>query len=94
MPWIFRLLIRKTNLGHTYRDRDEQEGVVMRSGLDSTIARPVGLHDGEPKGSLVKTTGRDSKPGMRIARRTVARFLVGRLNDRSSAGTAPVLSER
>ncbi len=94
MPWIFRVLIRKTNLGHTYRDHDEQERLVMNSGLNWTVARPVGLHDGQPKGTLVKTTGRDPKPGMRIARRTVARFLVACLDDPSAVRTAPVLSER
>ena len=94
VPWLFRQLIRRTNLGHTYRDHDAQERVVMDSGLDWTVARPVGLHDGEPKGSLVKTTGSDPKPGMRIARRSVARFLVASLDDPSSVATAPVLSER
>lgn len=94
MPWIFRLLVRKTHLNHTYRDHDDQERVVMGSGLDWTVARPVGLHDGEPKGKLVKTSGRDPKPAMRIARRTVARYLVDCLGDPSSLATAPVLSER
>jgi uncharacterized protein YbjT (DUF2867 family) len=94
MPWIFRVLVRKTNLSHTYRDHDEQERVVMGSGLDWTVARPVGLHDGAPKGELLKTQGRDPKPGMRIARRTVARYLVSCLGDPRSAAAAPVLSER
>lgn len=94
MPWIFRLLIRKTNLGHTYSDHDQQERLVMNSGLEWTVARPVGLHDGEPKGALVLSAGGMPKPGMRISRRTVARFLVNSLQDHALVGQAPVLSER
>jgi uncharacterized protein YbjT (DUF2867 family) len=94
MPWIFRVLVRKTNLSHTYRDHDEQEQVVMGSGLQWTVARPVGLHDGAPKGRLVSTYGREPKPGMRIARATVARYLVNCLDDPTLVAKAPVLSER
>jgi uncharacterized protein YbjT (DUF2867 family) len=94
MPWVFRVLVRKTNLSHTYRDHDDQERVVMGSGLAWTVARPVGLHNAAPKGSLVKSTHNQPKPGMRIARSTVARFLVGCLADPSAIETAPVLSER
>lgn len=94
VPWLFRVLIRKTNLGHTYRDHDEQELVVMSSGLEWTVARPVGLHDGPPKGSLVRSTRGDPKPAMRISRRTVARFLVDALSDPALVAKAPVLSER
>lgn len=94
MPWIFRLLIRKTNLGHTYSDHDQQERLVMGSGLEWTFARPVGLHDGEPRGSLIHSSGGNPKPGMRISRLTVARFLVGCLENHALVGKAPVLSER
>jgi uncharacterized protein YbjT (DUF2867 family) len=94
MPWIMRWLVRKTNLSHTFRDHDEQEALLKASSLDWTILRPVGLHDGEPRGSLVFSRGHQPRPGMRIARRTVARQLIACLEDRASVGTASVLSER
>jgi aromatic ring-opening dioxygenase catalytic subunit (LigB family)/uncharacterized protein YbjT (DUF2867 family) len=94
MPWIMRWLVRKTNLAHTYRDHDEQEALLKASGLDWTILRPVGLHDGEPRGELVFSVQQQPKPGMRIARRSVARQLVACLTDHASIATAPVLSER
>ncbi len=94
MPWIMRWLVRRTNLGHTFRDHDEQEALLKASGLDWSIVRPVGLHDGEPRGSLVFSVKNQPKPAMRIARRSVARRLVESLNDRAAVGQSPVLSER
>jgi uncharacterized protein YbjT (DUF2867 family) len=94
MPWIMRWLVRKTNLGHTFRDHDEQEALLKASGLDWTILRPVGLHDGEPRGSLIFSVRKDPKPAMRISRRSVARQLVASVADRATIGSAPVLSER
>lgn len=94
MPWIMRWLVRKTNLSHTYRDHDEQEALLMASGLEWTILRPVGLHDGAPRGALVFSVHQQPKSGMRIARRSVARQLVACLDDHASIATAPVLSER
>lgn len=94
MPWIMRWLVRRTNLGHTFRDHDEQEALLKTSGLDWSIVRPVGLHDGEPRGALVFSVHNQPKPAMRIARRSVARRLVESLFDRAAIGQAPVLSER
>ncbi len=94
MPWIMRWLVRRTNLGHTFRDHDEQEALLKGSGLDWSILRPVGLHDGEPRGALVFSVHNQPKAAMRIARRSVARRLVESLADAAAIGQAPVLSER
>lgn len=94
VPWIMRVLVRRTNLAHTYRDHDDQEALLAASGLDWTIVRPVGLHDGEPKGTLVVSRRNDPKPGMRIARQSVARFMLDALDQPTLLSDAPVLSER
>jgi putative NADH-flavin reductase len=79
-------------LGRAYDDKDVQEQIIRRSGLEWIIARPVILTNGPRTGAYrVLTDPRDWRCGL-IARGDVADFLVKQIDDDSYLGKAPVLS--
>lgn len=81
-PWIFRLMIRKTNLGVAYLDHEGAEAVLEDSGLDWTVGRAVGLtaKTGPVKESYVVGSKLDPKPSMLIGRESVAEWMVNALD--------------
>lgn len=79
-------------LGRAYADKDVQEKIIERSGLDWTIARPTILTNGAATGKYkVLTTPADWRNGL-ISRSDVAEFLVERALDRENMHEAPVLT--
>lgn len=94
VPWLFRWLIRHTNLRHTYSDHETQEQVLTGSGLEWTIARPVGLSDKPARRSLAIALDKPRESSMTIQRGHVARFLVDCLQDRKLIGRAAFLYEK
>jgi uncharacterized protein YbjT (DUF2867 family) len=80
-------------LGRAYEDKDVQEQIVRRSGLDWTIVRPVILTNGPKTGTYrAMTDARDWRCGF-ISRADVADFLVRQIDDSSFFGATPVLSD-
>lgn len=94
VPWLFRWLIRHTNLNHTYQDHETQEQVLTESGLDWTIARPVGLSDKPTTRRLAIAFGKPQESSMTIQREHVARFLVDCLQNPKLIGKAAFLYEK
>ncbi|MBA2127139.1 epimerase [Hyphomicrobium methylovorum] len=83
---IFPLLLQRV-----YNDKDIAEDLVMKSGLDWTIARPGGLTNGAATGTYkVLIEPKDWRGGF-ISRADVADFLVKHIDDKSSFQTAPLL---
>lgn len=80
-------------LGRAYEDKDIQEQIVRRSGLEWIIVRPVILTNG-PKTRTYRalTDARDWRLGF-ISRADVADFLVKQIDDNSFLRTTPVLSD-
>lgn len=77
-PGIMRWLAIPTILRPTFTDRANAEAVVLQSGLDWTIVRPLYLTDEAPTGRWRATTnGRDVRGG--IPRGDVAAFLLEEL---------------
>lgn len=93
-PWVFRQLIRRSNMRQAFDDHNAVDELLRQSDVDWTQARAMGLAGREPKGRLVLSYSKTPKPGMMIARRTVAAFLLDSLTDDSLIGKAPVISER
>lgn len=80
-------------LGRAYDDKDVQEQIIRRSGLEWIIARPVILTNGPKTAAYrVLTSPRDWRCGF-ISRADVADFLVKQIGDDSYLGKAPVLSD-
>jgi putative NADH-flavin reductase len=83
---LFPLLLKRV-----YDDKDVQEQIVKRSGLDWTIVRPGLLTDGPATGRYrVLTDSKDWRAGT-ISRADVADFLVRQVDDRALIGTTPLL---
>jgi uncharacterized protein YbjT (DUF2867 family) len=79
-------------LGRAYDDKDVQETIVRRSGLDWVIVRSVILTSGSRTGRYTALCDpRDWRSGT-ISRVDVADFLVRQVQDRSYLGKTPVLT--
>jgi putative NADH-flavin reductase len=78
--------------GRAYDDKDVQEVMVRKSGLDWVIARPVILTNGPKTGRYkVLNNPEDWRSGT-ISRADVADFLVKQVQDPAYLGKTPVLS--
>jgi putative NADH-flavin reductase len=91
MPLSVQTLIRDTGLKAAYEDHNGQEQVLMDSGLDWTVVRPVTLNDGE-EGRIRLIQGAISE-SCTISRKTVAKFLVDCLENDEYIGKAVVISQ-
>jgi putative NADH-flavin reductase len=84
---VFQLL-----LGRAYENKDTQEIIVRRSGLDWIIARPVILTNGPKTGRYrVLCDPEDWRSGT-ISRADVADFLVKQAQEPAYLGKTPVLT--
>ena len=78
-------------LQRIYNDKDIAEDIVIKSGLDWTIARPGLLTNGPAKGHYkILNDTKDWRGGF-ISRADVADFLVKHLDDASLFGKTPLL---
>lgn len=77
IPFWFRWLMDRSNIGAGYRDHERQEILLKASSLDWTAIRPVGLTNFK-KEKLIHTTvnHNNPKPGLLISRSNVARFML------------------
>jgi uncharacterized protein YbjT (DUF2867 family) len=83
---MFPLLLKRV-----YDDKDVQEWIVKRSGLDWTIVRPGLLTNRPATGCYRVLTGsKDWRFGV-ISRADVGDFLVRQVDDRALIGTTPLL---
>ena len=79
--WIFKFLIKKTNVGVAYAGHEDQERLLRKSGLDWTSVRPVGLSNSEKQKSVRVSIKGDKKLNMTISRKDVARFMLDIVDD-------------
>lgn len=80
-------------LKDAYRDHQEQEGVVRRSGLAWTIVRPGAFTDGLATGAYRHGFPPDTDGlQLKISRSDVAEFLLRQLTDRTYLHRTPGLS--
>lgn len=93
-PWLFRLLIKKTNLGHTYRDHDAVDAMLRASGTDWTLPRPVMLGKTPGKAPIIVSYDKVPKPHFQITRDSVAQFIVDSVDNASLIRKAPTLSQK
>ncbi len=85
------MIIRRTNLAHTYRDHD---ALVRQSGLDWTLARAVMLGDKAGKAPIIASYHGEPWPHRQISRESVATFLLDSLADPALIGKAPTVSQK
>jgi putative NADH-flavin reductase len=84
--FVFPLVLKRL-----YDDKDVQEQIIKRSGLDWTIVRPGILTSGPATGAYrALLDPKDWRAGS-ISRADVADFLVRQVTDRAYIGKAPLL---
>lgn len=91
-PWYMRLFIRISNFKIVFADHNRQESLLMQSGMDWTIARPVALNNDMEIKKLVISYGQRPAP-FKMSRRQLAQFMVDCIDDKNMIGKAPILSE-
>ena len=87
---VFRAIMKLT-LKRIMQAKEEQERLIMASGLDWTIIRPGGLTDGPRTGNYRSGLDKDIK-ATRVARADVAEFVVRQLTDDTYIQRAPAIS--
>lgn len=92
IPLFFRILVRISNLRHSYRDHDRQEKILEESGLNWTVVRPVMLTDGTDDLSVMYNIKGDTKIGSSITRRAVANFILDCIEKGEFIGQKPGIS--
>jgi putative NADH-flavin reductase len=90
--WMFKFLIKKTNVGYAYSGHEDQERLLIKCGLDWTSVRPVGLSNSEKQRPIRVSLKGDKKLNMSISRRDVARFMLDILDDAKYFKQAPSIS--
>jgi len=91
--FLYQAFGRQGVLKRAYDDKDIQEWIIRRSGLDWTIARPGILTDGPQSGRYqVLTDAREWRVG-KISRANVADFLVQQIESDAHICDTPVLIE-
>jgi putative NADH-flavin reductase len=91
--FLYQAFGRQGLLKRAYDDKDIQEWIIRRSGLDWTIARPGILTDSPHTGQYkVLSDAREWRLG-KISRANVADFLVKQVESDMYSGDTPVLIE-
>lgn len=90
---MIRFLIRKSNVGIAYAGHDRVDSYIRMTDTAWTLVRAVGLSNSE-KDKLIVSYANEPKPVLMISRKQVARFSIDSLNDQSSFGESPVISEQ
>jgi putative NADH-flavin reductase len=89
--FLYDAIVFPIVLKRVYDDKDVQEQIIRRSGLDWTIVRPGMLTSGPATGQYRVLTEPASWKAGAISRADVADFLVRQIADRGHIGKTPLL---
>ena len=84
---IMPLLLRKV-----YADKDRQETIIARCGLDYVIVRPTVLNDKPPRGTVRALLDLNGFNGGTIARADVAGFALDQVESEAYLGKTPLIT--
>jgi hypothetical protein len=90
--FTFDRIIRPLLLGTVYADKDRQEALIQKSGLDWVIVRPTELTSGKGRGTYRVLTDLTGYSGGKIARADVATFVVEQLTSDAYLRQTPFVS--
>lgn len=88
---VMKGLIRISGLRHGFSDHDGVDAVVRASDAEWVMARSVALSDAPARGDVRAALVGTEKPGLRISRADVARFLLDSLDDDTWLRQAPLI---
>jgi putative NADH-flavin reductase len=76
VPWLFRFLVRISNIKYAYIDHEIQEKMLENSSLDWTILRPVMLTDKNEKLSVIHRIGKEGILKSQVSRNAMAHLIL------------------
>ncbi|WP_287898967.1 NAD(P)-binding oxidoreductase [Arthrobacter sp.] len=88
---LFKALIKSSGIRHGYNDHHGVDAVVRASDMEWVLARSVALTDAPPSGPLRVARAGSEKPGLRVSRTEVARFLLDALEDDTWLRESPLI---
>jgi len=88
---LMKGFIRSSGIRHGYNDHHGVDAVVRASDADWVMARSVALSDAPSGGAVRAALVGSEKPGFRISRADVARFLLDSLEDDTWLRQAPLI---
>jgi uncharacterized protein YbjT (DUF2867 family) len=91
-PLYMKLMLKITNFKLVFADHNAQERQIQQSGLDWTIARPVGLNNFEGSNTLLINYDKTPKP-FKLSRQQLAKFFINNFYTNTYHHKAPMLSE-
>lgn len=83
IPFWFRWTIDYSNIKYAYLDHERQEKLLIQSGINYTIVRPVGLTNFNKNLAVKESENNVPKPKLLISRKAVAGFMVDCLEQTS-----------
>jgi uncharacterized protein YbjT (DUF2867 family) len=90
MGFLFEKVVIPLALKKEFEDKELQEDLVKKSGVDWVIVRPTSLVDRAARGAFKVALEGERVPA-RIARADVAAFMVDQLTNNTYLGKAPVI---
>jgi putative NADH-flavin reductase len=81
LPWLMRTIIIPLFIKYGFKDHEEQEKIVRRSGLDWSIVRPAYLTNGAATGMYKTGFSTEEKIAGKISRADVADFMLKLINE-------------
>ncbi|MFS0713328.1 NAD(P)H-binding protein [Microbacterium sp. 2P01SA-2] len=88
---MFKAMIMASGIRRGYNDHHGVDAVVRASDAEWILARSVALTDAPPRGPLRSALAGSEKPGSRVSRSEVARFLVDAIEDDTWLHRAPII---
>tara|TARA_S200000501_G_scaffold289330_1_gene274149 strand:- start:41 stop:694 length:654 start_codon:yes stop_codon:yes gene_type:complete len=83
IPKIFKFLIKYSNLKYPYLDHDLHEKIIESSNTNWTILRPTALTNEKGYQEVKVYDGKEVRPKLTISRKSLARFIIKIINDKS-----------
>ncbi len=94
IPFWFRFLINRSNIGVAYKDHERQENLLINSNLKWTIVRPVGLTNFKKDEEVLESIENSPKPRLTISRSSVAKYMLECLTQNRALLQSPVISAK
>jgi len=93
IPFWFKWMIQKSNIGIAYKDHEIQEDLLKKSGLNFTVVRPVVLTNAKTIGIVKVSYNNQPKPSLTISRKRLAQFIISILGNKEYFNQLPTLSQ-
>ena len=93
IPFLFKYLIKFSNLRYPYRDHEKHEEIIKNSDLNWTVLRPSVFINTKKIIKIKESYKNYPKPSLTINRKSLAYFIIKIINDKNYYKLMPVVSK-